>query len=303
MASQFKLLVRYARPALIALTLAGVHAGPPAVAGVRGQFDFPAKAIAVSDPATTGVPASSRTEIFEVTIPVSFRTLKGDPNDVLQIEVELTLGDEELQLLSYEPMTSLASSVVGEVEETVTKEESRKWGGAVGASVSIPGLDVAQIGPSVDVADSERTVRTETVRRRPKMAPVVIAGNTARNRGVFFQLRPGPNVTLEGAHHLTLRIAAPRQLHTSTLKIKCRGLAIEDWILFERKTTIAASKGQVELLFASPVAIGDASSDPPAVIVTDDPQRAAASPGKAVAPAGDLLHHTQRPCPWCDEAP
>jgi hypothetical protein len=197
----------------------------------------------------------------------------------VQIEVEVTLGDDALRIVGYEPRTSLATSVVGEIEETVATEDARNWGGSVGASLSLPGMDVAEIGPSVELSDSRRTVRTEKVRRRPQLDAVVVAGNASRGRGVFYQLRPAAEVTLEGAHHFTLTIAAPLDVSASTICVKCRALAAEDWLLFERQAEVSSGQGQVTV---------------------DFPKHVAATRHEPAPLTSRSLHHTERPCPWCD---
>jgi hypothetical protein len=248
----------------------------PLDAGVRGEFDFP---LEVTAAAATGHAALAdaehvRTRCYEVTVPVSFRATKGNADDVQQLEIELTFGGHEILVLGFEPRTTLAGDVVGEIEETVTTEESNSFDAAVGASVPIPGLKVAQIGPSVNASDSDRTVRTQKIRRRPQLSTVVVAGSTARGRGVFFQLRPAPDVSLEGAHHLTLHIAVPVELQFASIDVKCRAMATEDWLLFERDSRIAAANGQVKVEL-TPVAARD----------------------------GITLHAAERPCPWCHPDP
>jgi hypothetical protein len=256
------------------------HAVPPANAGVRGRFDFPQQIVATSITVPSrGTPPEI--ELYEMVLPVSFRTMKGKADDVEQIEVEVTLNDDWLQIVAYEPQTSLTGNIVGEIEETVTTEEAHNWGGSVGASITIPGMNIAQIGPSAELSDSERTVRTEKVRRRPKLRPVVVAGTTARGRGVFFQFRPAPDVTLEGVHLLTLHIAVPRRHRTSNVVIKCRALSSEDWFLFERQAEIASSQGQVQVVFGH-------------------------QPATAIGPSASShssLDPTHRPCPLCDTPP
>lgn len=247
--------------------------GQPLDAGVRGEFDFPLEVAAVAAP-RHAVSAESSARCYEVTIPVSFRTIKGSAGDVLQIEIELIIEDDDVLILGYEPQTTLSGDVIGEIEETVTTEQAKGLNAAVGASVPIPGLKAAQIGPSVNASDSERTVRTQKTRRRPQLAAIVVSGSTARGRGVFFQLRPAPDLTLEGAHYLTLHLAAPGGLAAAAVAIKCRAVADEDWLLFERRTRIAAASGQTRVAF-----------------LKDDEASAA------------LRHSAERPCPICDAPP
>jgi hypothetical protein len=242
-------------------------------AGVRGVFDFPLEvaAAAASGHADSQPP---RMVCYEVTIPVSFRATKGRAADVVQIEIELTCNDEEVLVLDYEPQTTLTGDVVGEIEETITTEDASGVKAAVGASLPIPGLEAAQIGPSVDYSNSARTVRTQKLHRQPQLAAIVVAGSTARGRGVFFQLRPAPDVTLEGAQPLTLHIAAPRSFRTASLTIKCRAKAKEDWLLFEREAEIASARGKVTVALL-PNASGHETT----------------------------LHTPERPCPLCDARP
>jgi hypothetical protein len=191
----------------------------------------------------------------------------------VQIEIELTLCDERFLVLAHQPQTTLSGDVVGPIEETVTTEDSNSLSAAVAATIPIPGLEAAQIGPSVNVSDTGRTVRTQKLRRQPHLAAVVVAGSTARGRGVFFHLRPAPEVSLEGAHLLTLQIAAPRGERTATLGVECRAVAQEDWLLFDREAKVASAKGKVTIR------------------LLDDP---AASEAAAV--------HGARGCPVCDIA-
>jgi hypothetical protein len=311
MASHYVLSGLSARAAMVLTAVGGLYVGQTADAGVRGKFDYPLEVIGGCAASTSsGDGPTSLVAVYEVTIPVSFRTTSGNAGDVRQIEVELTFGEEAVQLVDYEPRTSLVSDIVGEIEEKTTQEDSRSWNGSVAASIPVPGLKAVQVGPSANISDAERTVRTESVRRRPKMEAVVVAGNASRGKGVFFQLRPGPEVTLEGAHHFTLRIVAPRDLHAATLTVKCRAIAVEDWLLFTRNAEIARSRGQVKILFASAATSGD---DPPSTraAVASDLRAARGSEPGDVPPSDGVppgraphpLHSTQRPCPWCDESP
>jgi hypothetical protein len=255
----------------LAAAAAFVHLfSQPLDAGVRGEFDFPREVAAVAVPGHVDSP-SSQSQCYEVTIPISFRATKGHAADVLQLDIELTFDDDVVLVLDYQPQTTLAGDVVGEIEETMTTEDAKSFEAAVTASVPIPGLEAAQIGPSVNASDSGRTVRTQKLRRQPQLSAVVVSGSTARGRGVFFQLRPASDVTLEGAQHLTLRIAAPQSLRTLSLAVKCRAVANENWLLFERETRIASANGQISV-----------------ALLPSDSQVATSH------------HHTERPCPWCD---
>ena len=233
-------IARNARfPAFTAICV-GLLAAKTASAGTRGEFDSPLAVTAVGVPSCTDAVADSM-QVFEISIPVSFRVTKGQPSDIEELEIELTLADDQVQLLSYEPETTLAGDLVDDIEETVTTEESRNLDGGVSASFPVPGLIGLQAGPSANVATAHRTIRTQKIRRRPKMEPIVVAGTTSRGRGVYFQLRPAAHVTLQGAHTFKLIMAVPPDRRTSRVHVTARAWAREDWILFKRTGQIAKS--------------------------------------------------------------
>src|SRR5688500_3790758 len=81
------MLVQGARCACLAVlggAILAFHSQPTAGAGVRGRFDFPTEALAVPVAVATDMPAAE-VPLFEVNIPISFRTTKGQPEEVVQL--------------------------------------------------------------------------------------------------------------------------------------------------------------------------------------------------------------------------
>jgi len=241
---------RYSAP--ICLVVSVCLSGLEAAADTRGQFDVPARVavvpLAVDTVASDGASSAAVDHhLVDVTLPISFRVTEGSVKKVEQLEVEILLGQDELQLVDYQPKSAATTDVVGDIEITTTTERGSNTTGGAGASINLPTAVTAQVGPSLNHARTNREVTTKTVRKRPAKRTHIVSGSVQRGRGVFFLIRPAHDFSLEGTHELTLQLSVPADTFRPHLSVRCTAIGEEDWLLFKRTGRLAKFTGKISL--------------------------------------------------------
>ena len=185
----------------------------------RVALDAPATVVArdVSPPELAESWPDYRLVEFE--LPVSVRVVSGDSARVSEVVIEVT-GPDRSMIHDFAPATTLDSGGAEPVAVTQTTERSRAVDATLGGQLPIPGLDaVARVTPSVSTGKTSRDVRTETTTRLPVQQPVIVSGTQHGGRGVFYQLRPSPQATIEGQHDLRIQLLVPNCAESVTADV------------------------------------------------------------------------------------
>lgn len=197
---------------LVSLTTA--QADPPEV-----RFDVPQR-VSAHQVLDATEPTAQR--LIEVSVPISARVTRGDVRGVQQITIEIDGGRDALVVHDFAPSTALGSEHAGDIQVTTTSEKSKSFEASLGGQSPIPiGDVVAQVTPSFSAGVKNRTAETQSTARLSPKRPTVVSGTINEGRGVFFQLRPSSQTTLEGQHQLSVVFRVPDNWSAGQLEVRC----------------------------------------------------------------------------------
>lgn len=231
---------------LLLLIPTSTFAGTPRLA-----FDF-GRAIACQVvPTESGSEEFAEEKLIQFTLPISVQLLSGDMAQVKSVRIELTDRDQRMFVHDFQPQTRLESQHTEAIERTHSTEESHSLSATLGGEAPVPvGNLVAHVTPSASGALGKREAVTQTERLLPPKQ-VVVASGTKRNRhGVFFQLRPTPQTTLEGVHEIALTLRVPKHWRGDTLRVEVTAQGVEKFLWMNREATLAQESGHIALYLA-----------------------------------------------------
>ena len=108
--------------------------------------------------------------------------------------------------MDFEPRTSVASDLAGDIEVCATNDKSKSVNVTLGGSLSgQEGPVKAQISPGGGVGQTQNHGAKETFRRLSPKQLVLASGTTDAEHGVFFKWRRSSQVALEGSREVTVR--------------------------------------------------------------------------------------------------
>jgi hypothetical protein len=170
--------------------------------------------------------------LVEIVVPISVRVTSGQVARVREVAIEIT-GPEGSVVHDFAPRTTLDNQGATPIAVTQTTERGRKVDATLGGQLPIPGIDaVAKVTPSISSGRTSRDVVTETTTRLPTQQPIIVSGTQQGGRGLFFQLRPSPQSTLEGQHELVVQLLLPEcdEQADLTVQLAARGSRKVLWI-------------------------------------------------------------------------
>lgn len=216
-------------------------AGEPPVV----QFDLPQQLVAheVVEP---DAPCLFR--LIEITVPVSTRVATGDVGKVREITVEIDGSCAGLRVHDFAPQTTLGSELAGDIQVTTTTEKAMSFDASLGGQSPIPVGDVvAHVTPSISAGNKNRTAETKTSSRLAPKRPIVVSGTLNESRGVFFQLRPSSQTTLEGQQQLSVVFRVPDDWSAGHLDVRCWARGERQILWFDQPQTWGSTRRQVAI--------------------------------------------------------
>jgi hypothetical protein len=189
--------------------------------------------------------------VVEATLRLSVYLSGGDMTDVETIRVELSDCDRRLRVFDFSPSTRLESSLAADVQWTKTTETSHELGASLGGELpACIGDVVANVTPSINAVKGGRETITETqVRLAPKQA-VIASGTIDGAHGVFFTLRPSPQISLEGVHELTVSFVVPAHWRGDAVRVTCQAAGQQKVLWMTQQKVWARSESGVALYLA-----------------------------------------------------
>lgn len=209
------------------------------------QFDLPKQVIAYDVLDASGTTAH---RLVEVTVPVSARVTRGDVRDVEEISIEIDGGCEALVVHDFAPGTTLGSEHAGDIQVTTTTEKALTFDASLGGQSPIPiGDVVAQVTPSLSAGAKNRTAETKSTARLAPKRPTVVSGTINEGQGVFFQLRPSSQTTLEGQHQLSVVFRAPADWSAGQLQVRCWARGARQILWFDQPQVWGSTRRIVDI--------------------------------------------------------
>lgn len=212
------------------------------------QFDIPRRLVA-HNVLSTAEPPTSR--LVEVTVPVSARVVSGDVRGVKEIVVEIDAGTSGLVVHDFAPQTTLGSELASDIQVVTTNEKAKTFDASLGGHSPIPIGDIAaQVTPSISVGLKDKKAETQTLSRLSPKQPVVVSGTINDGRGVFYQLRPSSQTTLEGQHGLSVVFRVPSDWVVGRLDVRCWAKGERQVLWFDQPQVWGSTQRAVSIAMA-----------------------------------------------------
>lgn len=216
---------------------------PPVV-----YFDLPARLVA-HEVVDASKPSTVR--LVEISVPVSARVVKGDVAGVEEISIEIDTGRGRLLVHDFAPQTTLGSELAGDIQVTTTTEKAQTIEASLGGQSPVPIGDViAQVTPSISGGKKDRKAETQTTSRLSPKTPLVVSGTINEWHGVFFQLRPSSQTTLEGQHSLSLVLRVPDDWVLGELEVRCCARGERQFLWFDQPQVWGSMQRKVKVSLA-----------------------------------------------------
>lgn len=217
-------------------------------AGPGVEFDFARTAecrdVTCAD-CTTG---NSTERLIEVSLNVSVRFRGVSPNDVDELDIEVSGAPAGLRVSSFSPTTRLASDLTQAIETTTTTKLSNSLDATLGGTLPTPYSElVAHVTPSINAGTSRSESATEKVTRLPPRQAVVVSGTSFEGRGVFFKLKRSTQTSLEGVHPLSVTFSVPADWQAGTVRVYCSARGQRKILLLKQPATLGRAAGDVKL--------------------------------------------------------
>lgn len=234
------------RPLVLACVLfvpVSAIAGPP-----RLEFDFGRAVACQVLPTDLESEDFAEEKLIQFSLPISVQLLSGDIAQAEAIRIELTDHDKRMLVHDFAPQTRLESQHTEAILRTESTEDSHSLSATLGGEAPVPVGDlVAHVTPSVSGALGKRDAVTQTERLLPPKQVVVASGTKHNRHGVFFQLRPTPQTTLEGQHEVTVTLRVSKRWRGDTLRVELSAQGNEKFLWMERETTFAKKTADIAL--------------------------------------------------------
>lgn len=224
----------------------------PILAGTpRLEFDFGRAVACQVVPTEPGLEEFGEEKLIQFTLPISVQLLSGDITQASTVRIELVDRDERMFVHDFQPQTRLESQHTEAIERTHSTEEHHSLSATLGGEAPVPLGDlVAHVTPSASGAMGKREAVTQTERLLPPKQVVVASGTKHNRHGVFFQLRPTPQTTLEGVHEIALTLRVPKRWRGDTLRVEVTAQGVEKFLWMNREATFSQESGHIALYLA-----------------------------------------------------
>lgn len=182
------------------------------------QFDIKHH-IACVDVAESGkFKAAAGERLIQARIPVSTLVQHGSAQELVQLLIRFDNLDRSVQVIDYQPKTTLATDIVGNIGIETKQDKSAAVGVTLsGDQVGIHGTTSADLGT--------KRGQCVTWQHLPPLELLSASGTIARGSGVYFKLKPSKRTSLEGNRDFVLLLQVPEGWQSGVLHIDCRAQA------------------------------------------------------------------------------
>jgi hypothetical protein len=186
--------------------------------------------------------------LVAVSLPVSVRFHGVAPEDVDELDIEISGAAAGLRIHDFAPATQLTSDVQQAIEQTTTTKNDRALDATLGGQLPLPYAEMAaNVAPSINAGISRSEIATEKVNRLPPKHAVVVSGTLSEGRGVFFKLKRSSQTSLEGVHELTVVFVVPKGWQGDAARINCSARGRRELFWIKQSATLGRVEGTVQL--------------------------------------------------------
>jgi len=169
--------------------------------------------------------------LVQACIPISTLVRQGSPERLTQLLMRIENPDRSIQVVDYQPRTTLATDIVGNIGIETKHDQSSAF------DLALSGQQAGILGTtSVDLGNKQgKSVKWQ---HRPPLALLSASGTIARGSGAYFKLRSSSQTSLEGNRNFTLLLRVPHDWQSGVLHIDCRGQARQRNSLTQREEVV-----------------------------------------------------------------
>lgn len=214
-------------------------------------FDF-ARSIECRDVVPAPTPDQhdpyTRPRLVEFALPLSVRFNGLSPDDVVELDVEISGAAAGLRVYEFSPKTQLASDIEKPIETTTTTTRARSLDATLGGELPLPYAEgVAHVAPSLSAGLSGSKTAVEKLHRLPPKHAVVVSGTSSEGRGVFFKLKRSSQTSLEGVHVLAVTFVVPAEWRGGDVRVGCTARGRRKVLWLKQEATLGGGVATVRL--------------------------------------------------------
>jgi len=184
------------------------------------QFDVKHRVACVDVSPGDQFKAALGKRLIQAKIPVSTLVQHGSAQELLQLLIRFENPDRSVQVIDYQPKTTLATDVVGNIGIETKQDKSAGFGLSLsGSQAGIRGTTTAEIG--------DKRGQAIKWQHLPPLELLSASGTIGRGSGVYFKLKPSKRTSLEGNRDFVLLLQVPEGWQNSVLHIDCRAEALQ----------------------------------------------------------------------------
>lgn len=180
--------------------------------------------------------------LFEARFQVSSLIRNGSEDDLIQYFYRIESPRQSLQIVDYQPRTTLASELAGNITIEDKTEDTKQLGVVANGHVDyyVKGTGTAAIG-----SKDNSTVRYEKL---PPLELLSSSGTLQRGSGVYFKLKPSSQTSLEGGKEFVVVMRVPAVWRGDFVYLRCQALGYRRGVV--RTLDVRTTSGTGEFLVA-----------------------------------------------------
>ncbi|HEY2841146.1 MAG TPA: hypothetical protein VGJ26_18465 [Pirellulales bacterium] len=236
--------------ALCLLAVGGVHSPQEVMAAVpcRVLIDIGPTVECRDVTAPDFAKAHEADKIVEATFRMSVLLQTGRAEDLEELRVTILSSERRLRVVDFQPRTSLASELAGDIEVCATNDKTQSVNLTLGGTLNgQEGPVHAQISPSGGIGQTQTHGAKETFHRLSPKQLVMASGTTDSEHGVFFKWRRSSQAALEGSREVTVRFLVPRGWRGDWVQLGCESWTVHRNYLGEKLEPCGAAQAIVGL--------------------------------------------------------
>ena len=205
-------------PTAMLLSLAATSA--PA-AELRVTFDAP-PVVACREVTTSEFSEAHADEkLIEARIPISLLARGGTSDALITCFYRIESLERTMLVHDFEPRTTLATDVVGEVQIEQKEGKSKSLGLTLNGGWDHYVKGTANASRGSDKSESQR------YQKAARLELLAASGTVSRGSGVYFKLQPSSQTTLEGAREFSVVFRVPQGWRGDYLRLTCEAASRE----------------------------------------------------------------------------
>lgn len=183
--------------------------------------------------------------LIQAQIPVSMLVQHGSTEGLVQLLIRFENPDRSLQVVDYQPKTTLSTDIVGSIGIETKQDKSAILDLTLsGNQAGIRGTTSADFG-----SKSGKCIKWQHL---PPLELLAASGTISRGSGVYFKLKSSKRTSLEGNRNFVLLLRVPRDWQAGILHVDCLARGKQRSVITSSEETVDCGHDRfVVALYAS----------------------------------------------------